>query len=214
MKQCPECMKMCPPTHFYGKSGKSRCVPHLKWPMARRWKVMELIERGKSNAEIATSVGATEAAVMLMRKRYKLETTKHSSLTARQVAVMMGIGCAKTVVRWIEEGFLKGKQGYRQGPHHVWFVKPDSLRAFIADESTWHVWTQERIADKGLRKHAEDVRRGVRFLTPGEVAWDFYVEHGAINDWIHKGIIPARRWGNWWIDERDVVRLKQERGVA
>lgn len=57
LRTCPECGKAAPPTHFYPKSGKPRCIPHLKWPLARRWKVMTMIEQGRSNAQIAKVMG-------------------------------------------------------------------------------------------------------------------------------------------------------------
>lgn len=209
-RECPECRKLVPPTHFYPKSGKARCVTHLKWPMARRWQVMTMIERGKSSEQIAKAMGTTTASILLMRKRYHLEPAKAALLTARKVAAMMGVGCAKTVTKWIRAGFLKGIHGYYQGPSRVWLINPLDLHNFLADEATWHVWQVDRIVDPALRAYARKVRGNVRFLTPREVGYEFYVEHAAINSWIHRGKIPARKWGNWWIDERDVARLRQE----
>lgn len=211
MKRCDVCSRLRPQSHFYPKSGKPRCTPLLKWPLSRRFEVMTLIERGKSSAQIAKALGTTENAIQLMRMRYQMETTKATRLTARQVAERMGVRCPKTVTKWIEAGLLKGKKGYKQGPHRVWLVEPLHLYDFISDESTWHVWEVERIADPRLRAHAQEVRGDIRFLTPREVAWEFYVEHAAINNWIRKGKLKGRKWGNWWIDEREVERLKQER---
>lgn len=210
LRTCPECGKAAPPTHFYPKSGKPRCIPHLKWPLARRWKVMTMIEQGRSNAQIAKALGVSTASIILVRKRYKLEPATSKLLTASRLADMMGVGCAKTISHWIRTGFLKATHGYHQGPHRVWLINPLDVFDFLADEATWHLWQVDRIVDAELREYALKVRGDVRFLTPREAGWELYVEHKTINSRIRRGKMSARKWGNWWIDEREVERLKQE----
>ena len=205
---CPVCNRVKPYTHFYPRSGKPRCTPRLRWTQARRFRLMTLIDQGLSNAQIATRMGTTEAAVHLARKRYKIGGVYRHALSARAVADMMGIGCAKTVTKWIERGFLAGKRIRKMGPHHTWLIQRSDLWGFVEDERTWHLWQIDRIADHDLRTHAERVRGDVRFLTPGEVADRLYTMHSTVNQWINKGWLPARRWGNWWIDERDLARFE------
>lgn len=214
MRLCDTCQRMCPASHFYPRSGKPRCAAHLTWPLHRRYKVMELLNRGKSNAQIAKTMDTTEAAIVLMRRRYGIEGAAKTKMTSSEVARVMGIGCAKTVVRWIAEGWLDGIHGYKQGPSRVWLVERVDLYGFVENEDAWHVWTPERITDPQLRAYAERVRGDVRFLTPREAGHELYVEHKTINSWIHKGVLPARRFGNWHIDARDVARLKRERHAA
>lgn len=205
---CPVCNRVKPASHFYPRSGKPRCTPHLVWTQARRFRLMTLIDQGLGDIEIARKMDTTAAAVHVARRRYKIGGVYQHALSARAVAEMMGIGCAKTVTAWIERGFLVGKRIRHQGPHRTWLIQRSDLWAFVEDEQTWHVWATARITDPDLRRHAEEVRGDVRFLTPGEVAERMYTQHSTVNQWIHKGYLPARRWGNWWIDERDLAQFE------
>ena len=208
---CEVCQRYRPASHFYSTSGKPRCTPFLKWPLHRRFRVAELINRGYNNARIARDLDTTETAVKLMRKRYKLEPVVAHKLTARETARIMGVGCAKRVVRWINEGWLDGTQGYRQGRHRIWLIERVDLYGFVENEAAWHVWEPDRITDRHLRDYAMRVRGHVRYLTPGEVAERMYCQITTVNQWIHKGWLPARKWGNWRIDERDLARFELPR---
>lgn len=208
---CPHCDRLRPPSHFYPRTGQPRCRNRLTWTQARRFKLMTYTDQGLSNAQIATRMNVTEVAVLLARKRYGIPSVARSGLSATTVAGLMGIGCAKTVVRWIECGFLDGKRIRRMGPNHGWMVQRSDLYAFVEDERTWHLWTPERITDVWLRRHAEQVRGSVRFLRPGEVAERMFVQPTTVGQWIAKGYLPARKWGNWWIDERDLARFELPR---
>lgn len=208
---CPHCDRLRPPSHFYPRSGKPRCRNRLTWTQARRFALMTHIDAGLSNVQIARKMDVTETAVMLARKRYGIPSVRKSGLSATTVATMMGAGCAKTVTHWIDAGFLIGKRIRRMGPNRGWMVQRSDLYAFVEDERTWHLWAPERITDAGLKRHAEKVRGSVRFLTPGEVAERLYAQPGTVSQWIRKGYLPARKWGNWWIDERDVARFELPR---
>ena len=75
---------------------------------------------------------------------------------------------------------------------------------FLQDGRYWHLWEPERVGPR-LRIWVTEMRDGVRFLTTGQVAAKFYVEHATVNNWIHKGYLPAVRRGNWLIRESDLV---------
>jgi hypothetical protein len=211
MRLCPHCQRLKPDTHFYSRSGSSRCRQRLVWTLDRRYRVMTYLNLGLSDAAIGKKMGVSGEAIKLMRRRYGIEGVTKTKLTAREVARVMGVQCAKSVTRWIAARLLRGEHGYRQGPHRIWLVERVDLYGFVEDEGTWHVWDPARITDRDLRRYATRIRGGVRFLTPGEVADRMFVQHTTVNSWIHKGFLPARRWGNWWIDERDLARFELPR---
>ena len=208
---CPACQRLRPASHFYTRSGNPRCVGSLRWTQARRFQLMTLVDQGYSNAQIGQRMGISANAVKTARRRYGIGGVLNHALSARDVAETMGVRCAKTVTRWIVEGYLEGKQIRRMGPYRGWMVQRSDIYAFVEDERTWHLWTPERITDRQLLRHAERVRSKVRFLTPREVAERMYVQVGTVNQWIHKGYLPARRWGNHRIDERDLERFELPR---
>jgi hypothetical protein len=209
MRLCNDCGRMAPASHFYRNSAYGRCRGKLKWPQERRYRLICLIDEGRSEAEIAGILGCTTTAVRLARKRYHVEPVKAHSLSATDVMRIMGLTDAKTVTMWIERGFLHGRRIRQMGPYRQWQVRRDDLYAFLEDEQTWHLWRVERITDRMIRRYAEQVRGTVRFLTSGEVAARMFVQHGAVNHWIHMGYLPARKWGNWWIDERDLETFEK-----
>jgi hypothetical protein len=180
--------------------------------MARRFRLMTLSDAGLSNAEIARRMETTENAVVLVRKRYGIGGTLAHALSGRDVARVMGFSPESNVAsRWIAAGFLAGKRVRQMGRYQNWMVQMSDLYALVEDDRTWHIWTTERIADAGLRRHAEQVRGNVRFLTPGEAAQRLCVQPNTVTQWIHKGLLPGRRWGNWWIDERDIAHFEPPR---
>jgi hypothetical protein len=212
---CPHCRRQVRPNHYYA-SGKTRCQNRLKWTWAMRFRLEDLVERGKTADQIAKALGVTRTAVIIAQKRYGLQNVQDASLSAREIAELMGIGCAKTVTKWIDRGFLRGRRlRYSRDLHHQpWFVRREWLDAFLADERAWHLWTPGRITDAALRCHADQVRGDVRFLTPREFAEMAFVQHSTVNQWIHKGWLPARRWGNWWIDSRVAAEWTHELGCS
>jgi hypothetical protein len=175
-----------------------------KWSDADVSAISVHLENGRSDEWIAKQLGATATAIRLVRKRRGLQSRTALLYSAQRVARLMGVSCAKTVARWIEEGYLRGRRGQRRGPNRQWYVTEDALLAFIADPAHWHRWEPGRITDEDTRAWATEIRAGVRFLTPGEVAERCFVGVGAVNDWIHKGLLPAVKWGNWWVRERDL----------
>lgn len=74
--------------------------------------------------------GRTEAAIGVRLKRMRLSRAPDTEdFTARGLGEVMGVD-AKTVLRWIEKGWLRGKE-YPGG----WRLKPRDVRAFIMENA-------------------------------------------------------------------------------
>lgn len=177
----------------------------------RRWTAHDLfqleggIEAGWNDETIARKLGCTVEAMRMARKRHGLRSRRRVLMSARAVADLLGIGCSKTVVRWIERGWLAGRRGPGCGPYQQWLVWEERLLKFLEDETHWHRWQAERITEPCLREWALELRAGVRFLTLAEVAERCYVTISAVQAWIHAGRLPALRNGNHVVRESDLV---------
>lgn len=164
----------------------------------------EMIEQGRGDAQIGQALGCSAGAVNIARKRRGIRPRRKAMLTARAVARRLGLGCSKTVAQWIRAGYLKGRKGQRCGLNRMWYVDEEALLDFLEDRRYWHLWEPDKV-EPGLRAWLSEVRNGARFLTTGEVAARFYVQHPTVNGWIHKGHLPAVRRGNWLIRESDLL---------
>lgn len=207
---CLNCSKPVTARHFYA-SGQPRCWARV-WTRSKDYALMGHFEAGKSDGEIALLMGMTENAVHLRKKKLGLSsrTTPRKGMTARQVADRLGVPCSKTIARWITTGLLTARQAYRQGPHRVWFISEQAVLDFLSTSDHWHEWEPERITDPAWRRHADTVRGDVRFITLGEAARRFSVEHRTVHAWDRKGWIRTYRRngrGNRLVRVDDVERL-------
>lgn len=177
----------------------------VRWTERDLFQLEDLLARGFSDAAIARRLGCTVTALNLARRRHGIRSRSQLLLSAREIANRLGIPCSKTVAHWIAQGWLDGKRGAPRGGNRQWQIREESLWSFMEHPDHWHRWQPERIRDPYLREWAIDVRAGVRFLTPGQVAWRFCVTHNAVNVWIRSGLLPAVRNGNWLIRESDIA---------
>lgn len=173
------------------------------WTQEERWRVEEMVCAGRSSAEIARALRRSENSVHVYLAR-NVKRKALRPLTARAVAAMLGVGCSKTIARWISAGWLVGRKGQRVGLDLMWVVDEDDVLSFLSSPDHWHRWTPDRIPNADLRAWATEARHE-KYLTPGQVAARFCVVVGAVNDWIHKGELAARKYGNWWIPESALV---------
>lgn len=177
---------------------------HTKWiwtPPAL-FLLADLLATGLSDAAIARRLTArfghrfTPVAVQIARKRHGIKPRTKLALNACSTAKLLGIGCSKSVVRWIEQGWLKGRRQGQRGGNRQWRITEDALLAFLSSPEHWHRWQPERITDRYLREWALELRGGERYLTLREVAERFFVETKTVNMWIARGYLLAVRNGN------------------
>lgn len=173
------------------------------WTPAEVAQLDMMLDAGLRDATIGRRLGRSPVAINIIRKRRGLAPRTQRLMSATTVARLMGVPCSKTVSRWLDEGWLRGRRGQVRGPFRQWYVTHEAWLAFLEDPAYWHLWKPERLADSTLRAWAVETRTDI-FLTPGQVGKRLGFCHGAVNDWINRGLLPAVRNGNWWIRERDL----------
>jgi hypothetical protein len=193
---CLNCGKHVNDRHWFRASGQPRCWDRY-WTKEREYQLMGLWEQGLGVPEMARRLGKTEAAITLKCKRMGLGRRTHrAGMSAREVQRMLGFTCAKKVVQLIERGHLRGRQVRRQGPHLVWFIREHDLLAYLDDPAHWQDWDPDDITVAWLRRHVDQVRGDVRFLTLGQAGDRIGVDAATVGQWIDKGWLPVvRRMG-------------------
>lgn len=196
----------------YSRPGRARRRRLYHSPKRRDWfpwetdKLIQLVEAGYSYDQIAKKTGRTRTAVELKCRRLNVRiTTTPATLSAHDIAVLLGLGCSKTVASWIRIGWLPARNaGSAAKP--LWRVQWEDLTDFMERHECWMAWRPERITDLALREWAHELRAGQpRWLTAGEVARRLGVGRDTPHQWATKKLIPATKYGNLWFREDHVA---------
>lgn len=162
-------------------------------------------------AEIAQALGRTRNAVKvkamrrgLRQRRPNPKAAHHPGFSARQVARLLGIGCSKTVVWWIREGWLVGSQTIGAGQYRRWRILGPDLEDFLRTYR-W-LYRSERIQDRGWRAFVTGLPRE-EYLTTGQAApLLFFANSTCVTQAIYRGDLFAVKRGNNWQIPRSAMR--------
>lgn len=201
------CRRGAPAGHRTCKWHDAARKPQRTWTRTRLMQLASLLEEGLTDAAIARKLGTTVNGVKLARKRYGIKPRTAVLLSATTIARRLGIGCGKTVTRWLESGWLRGRRGQRRGPNRQWYVTEAAVLDFLEDPAHWHRYDPARIVDADIREWVTELRRGVRFLSMTEAAERCFVEPKTVYQWIRRGWLPAVRpgmHGNHLVRESDL----------
>lgn len=180
--------------------------PRRPWTKEEEYRLLSLLEEGKSYDDIARRLKRTRNAVIIKAKKRGVRLlTVGGVYTARDISLMLGIPPDhRTVTWWIRTGALVATNG-GTARKPIWRIHLEDLWAFLENEQYWMAWKVEAITDPDLRDWARELRDGTpRWLTIGEVARRLFVTHASVNDYIHKGYLPSVKYGNHWIRESDL----------
>lgn len=172
------------------------------WTRKRLSTLDALVSQGLTDQQIARRMGVTATAAKIARRRRLGAPAGRTLLwTAHRVARLFGID-GKTVIRWMQRGWLPASRGASAGPSRIWQTTEETLTAFIENPAFWHLWTPERMTETLWRDWATEIR-SERYLSTGEVGDRLGVYHKTVRQWISKGELPAVKHGaNWRIPER------------
>lgn len=169
------------------------------WTQEQVDAVEEMLRRGFSDTKIGRRLHRTATAVKICRRRRGLGSVSMHTMSGRHVARLLGRDSG-TVAHWCRRGWLRAQHSIPAGTSRRWMIEEDDLVAFLADPSSWMLWRPDEITDLAWREWALELPR-YRWLTPGQVARRYAVGVGAVNAWIHAGLLPSVRRGNHWIAE-------------
>lgn len=184
-----------------GLAPKRPRPPFKRWSTKETDQLIRLVEDGFPYAHIARKLKRTEISVRLRCKRIGvLVTTTKATMSARDVALQLGIPCSKTVSSWIRRGWLIARDAGHKRP--LWRITWDALTAFLENPAYWLAWRPDRIPDLALREWAQELRADApRYLRHTEIADRLGVGRDTIGNWLDKGWLPAVRYGNRHIPE-------------
>lgn len=181
--------------------------------------LIRLIEAGHGYSTVARRLKRSRCAVQIKCKRLGIRPlTTNNTLSARDVAGLLGIPCSKTVGRWITclKWLPATNAGEPQRP--LWRVQWEDFLKFLEKPEHWMAWHAETITDPCLREWAMEMRaNGPVWLRGGEVAKRVGVGRTVPQSWIEKGQITGIKYGNWWFKESDlagfVIPIERPRSV-
>ena len=159
---------------------------------------------------LARRFGRSTTGVHLKAKRLGL-TKIDDWYTAQELARLFGIRCAKSVVRWVSKGFLRGGHvQWRYGPNHPWAFEHDDVVVFIEA----HPWLLE------LRRMERHYFRSVLqaqwdldpWYEPKEAARRLGVCKETMARYLRSGRVKGHRsgdgkWGYWKVRQSALAGL-------
>lgn len=191
--------------HDAGKLKRLGYAGHRSWTYGEVFALQELVAEGKSVKWLAAHFRRTPTAIELKIKRVcGLLRSTRQTLSSRDIARIMGLGCSKTVVTWVERGWLTPVPG--RVTKGTWRFEEFCLWSFVENPETHMAWEVKRITDPDLQAHALEHRvKHPRWLTMGEVARRYHVARGTVYQWITKQkVIPydmVYKYDNHYIRE-------------
>lgn len=165
------------------------------------------LEEHRSYAAIARQIGRTEQAVRERAAKLDVSLRNANGYTLNHVARLLGVD-SHAVAWWCREGWLRAHPTQRVGRGQERVVEHDDLAAFLADEARWHLLPDpSRIPDDDLRAWTVEQRRGLTFLTTGEVGQLLCLTHYRVNQLIRQGRLRAVKLGPNWLVRSDHVHM-------
>ena len=154
---------------------------------------------------VAKHLNRTINACVLEAKRTGLGGRKMNVLTAQAVAEVFGVN-GKTIVSWIERGWIRGKRtriaaGSVPDPCHpekkrrcayAWNISYDSLETFV-QTMPWAYDVTLMAEGDYLTRLAKQVAKVDPWLSADEAAAELGWGYEQLRRWIKLGLIPVKR---------------------
>lgn len=162
-----------------------------------------------SEEEIARRLGRSVNAVHIHWEReMRLPApTRGDWLPLNQVAIALGIPCAKTVSKWVEKFKLLPARSLAL-ERKVTAIHRQDLKRFAVNPRNWLYFNPARVTDPYLKALVDRQRQRWHdeWWSIGQVAAYHGVSISAVNNNIRKGLIKAVDYGNWWVLRSEATR--------
>lgn len=160
-----------------------------------------------SDAEIGARLGRSAEAIKIRRTRlgYPAPTLRPGWMTANRAAWWLGSD-VHAVCMLIRRGLLPAQ--VLPGESGILVLRKVSLYRFAVCPENWIYFRRTKVRDPHLRRLIEiqAARWDDEWWTPGQVGDYLGLKCNGVNHLVRKGVLRAKRWGNWWIKKSEVTR--------
>jgi hypothetical protein len=165
--------------------------------------------------QIAKRLNRSENALKIAAYRKLNGLSQRSNIiTARDLARELGVGCPKTLVRWMEAGFLKGKHApFYYGKTPCWSFEYEDIITCLR-ERPWLVDLKKMEISYFRTVVREEYERDPWYGTREAAPFLGLVDINAVHRYIRHGWLPAvrrplvggKRHGSWgWVIRRSDI---------
>lgn len=201
-----------------------------RWTETEAHIASEMIAAGYGVGEVAAALGRSHDSVGVFMKRRKLYISDLRAgwvFSASEVARILGLKCSKTVNRWVDRGWMRGrampsKAGVRRGKGVRTVISWTALESFLQDRQHWMRWDPARIVDAEWRDVAMQARQSAngRWVRVSQWCREHHFSGGTAAVWVARGEVrnAVMHNGHWyvWSEEIDafVPPCMRERSPA
>jgi hypothetical protein len=148
----------------------------------------------QDKAVIARHLGRSENALKIVAYRKLNGLNQRSNIyTARAVADALGVACSKTIVRWMERGFIKGKRApFSYGGIRCWRFEYEDIIACLR-ERPWLVNLKRMERSYFRTVVREEYDKDPWYSTREAAAVLGLADINPVHRYIYRGWLPALR---------------------
>jgi len=155
--------------------------------------------------EIGRTLGRTENSIKIKMVRFQFAapSKREGFLTGNMAAHTLGVDI-HSIMKMCERGILPFTQ--LPGPRHIIQISELRLTMWAINPEHWIYFKTANMQDLHLRRLVTlaQSRWNDEWLRIGQAAAELGVDDRCLNIRIHKGSLPAKDWGNWWIKRSDL----------
>lgn len=163
--------------------------------------------------EIGEMLGRSWNAVKIrqVRQRIPAPSKRPGYLTGNQVAKLFRVDI-HSVMRWRACGIMPFE--VLPGERGIMSVHIRTVYRWAVQPRNWIYFKAERVRDAHLRRLVElaQERWKDEWWTVGQVEDYHKLTDGLVRKHIQKGLLPAVRWGNWWVRKSDAMNYEFHSG--
>lgn len=200
------------PLSVCAQDGVREVQRHTEW----RPEETEFVRRNlgpMTYEEIGEALGRTGHAVKIRKTRERIPapSKRPGYLTGHQVAKLFRVDI-HSVMLWHERGIMQFE--VLPGERGILNVHIRTVYRWAVQPRNWIYFIARRVRDAHLRRLVElaQERWGDEWWTVGQVTAYHGLTDGLVQRHIQKGLLPAVRWGNWWVRKSDAVNYEFHSG--
>jgi len=166
---------------------------HTPWTPEELEDLAETYGR-QPRAQIAKRLGRTEDALKIAAYRKLNGLNQRSNIfTARAVADALGISCSKTIVNWMNKGYINGRRApFSYGGTRCWRFEYDDILACL-QERPWLVDLKRMERSYFRTIVREEYEKDPWYNTREAAPFLGLVDINAVHRYIYRGWLPALR---------------------